>query len=42
MKKVFVYTFGCKVNIYESEVIKDIFLKEGYEIAKSASWRMLL
>jgi len=37
MKKIFVYTFGCKVNIYESEVIKDIFLKEGYEIAKSAS-----
>jgi threonylcarbamoyladenosine tRNA methylthiotransferase MtaB len=37
MKKVFVHTFGCKVNIYESEVIKDIFLKEGYEIAKSAS-----
>ena len=37
MKKLFVQTFGCKVNIYESEVIKDIFLKEGYEIAKSAS-----
>ncbi|HAQ61662.1 TPA: tRNA (N(6)-L-threonylcarbamoyladenosine(37)-C(2))-methylthiotransferase MtaB [Candidatus Delongbacteria bacterium] len=37
MKKLFVHTFGCKVNIYESEVIKDIFLKEGYEIAKSAS-----
>lgn len=36
-KKFYVHTFGCKVNIYESEVIKDIFLKEGYEIAKSAS-----
>ena len=37
MKKLFVHTFGCKVNIYESEVIKDIFLKDGYGIAKSAS-----
>ncbi len=37
MKKLFVHTFGCKVNIYESEVIKDIFLKEGYGIAKKAA-----
>ena len=36
MKKVFVHTFGCKVNIYESEVIKDIFLKEGYSVVRSA------
>jgi len=38
MKKVFVHTFGCKVNIYESEVIKDIFLKDGYGIAKKAAY----
>lgn len=37
MKKVFVHTFGCKVNIYESEVIKDIFIKEGYAAAKKAA-----
>ena len=37
MKNFFVHTFGCKVNIYESEVIKDIFLKEGYAAAKKAA-----
>ena len=37
MKKVYVHTFGCKVNIYESEVIKDIFLKEGYSVVRSTS-----
>ncbi len=37
MKKVYVHTFGCKVNIYESEVIKDIFLKEGYSVVRSVN-----
>ncbi|MDY0016777.1 MAG: tRNA (N(6)-L-threonylcarbamoyladenosine(37)-C(2))-methylthiotransferase MtaB [Candidatus Delongbacteria bacterium] len=37
MKNFFVHTFGCKVNIYESEVIKDIFIKEGYAAAKKAA-----
>ena len=30
--KVAIYTFGCKVNLYESEVIMNSFKKSGYEI----------
>ena len=31
MKKVAFYTLGCKVNQYESEAIKNIFVKDGYK-----------
>lgn len=30
--KVAIYTLGCKVNLYESEVIMNSFKKNGYEI----------
>mgnify|MGYP004626942553 CR=1 FL=1 len=30
--KVSIYTLGCKVNLYESEVIINEFKKKGYEI----------
>ena len=30
--KVAIYTLGCKVNLYESEVIMNSFKKRGYEI----------
>ncbi|MDA3839442.1 MAG: tRNA (N(6)-L-threonylcarbamoyladenosine(37)-C(2))-methylthiotransferase MtaB [Candidatus Delongbacteria bacterium] len=32
-KTAYIYTLGCKLNIYESEVVKDILVKDGYEIA---------
>ena len=31
--KFWIETLGCKVNTYESEVIKELFLKNGYDIA---------
>lgn len=31
--KIFIETLGCKVNTYESEVIKEEFLRNGYELA---------
>lgn len=33
--KIFIETLGCKVNTYESEIIKEEFLRNGYEIANS-------
>lgn len=33
MKKVFVYTFGCKINQYESQIIKEKFISEKYQPA---------
>lgn len=35
--KVFYYTFGCKVNQYETENIKQNFLNMGFETAKNIS-----
>lgn len=35
--KVFIETLGCKVNTYESEVIKEEFLRNGYELADNLS-----
>lgn len=32
MKKAAFFTLGCKVNYYETESLKDLFEKEGYEI----------
>lgn len=34
--KLYIETLGCKVNTYESEVIKEEFLNNGYTIANSA------
>ena len=31
MKKFLIKTLGCKVNSYESEFIRNLFLEEGYE-----------
>ena len=33
--RIWIETLGCKVNTYESEVIKSMFLKSGYELAFS-------
>ena len=35
--KIFMETLGCKVNTYESEVIKEEFLRNGYELADNLS-----
>ncbi|MDA3885383.1 MAG: tRNA (N(6)-L-threonylcarbamoyladenosine(37)-C(2))-methylthiotransferase MtaB [Candidatus Delongbacteria bacterium] len=35
-KTAYIYTLGCKLNIYESEVIKDILIRSGYEIVRKA------
>lgn len=32
--KIYIETLGCKVNTYESEIIKEEFLRNGYEEAK--------
>ena len=32
--KIYIETLGCKVNNYESEIIKEEFLRNGYEEAK--------
>lgn len=31
-KRVHFYTFGCKINIYDTEIMKDKFIDSGYEI----------
>ena len=33
-KTAYIFTLGCKINIYESEAIKDILTKAGYEVVK--------
>jgi len=33
--KIHYMTFGCKVNLYETECIKELLVSEGYEIAES-------
>ncbi|KMT21646.1 tRNA (N(6)-L-threonylcarbamoyladenosine(37)-C(2))-methylthiotransferase MtaB [Clostridium cylindrosporum] len=32
MKKVALYTLGCRVNVYETEAITESFTKNGYEV----------
>ena len=34
-KKVFIYTLGCKVNLYESDAMYEILLAEGCTGIKS-------
>jgi len=33
VKKIFVYTFGCKINQYESQIIKESFISANYSAA---------
>jgi len=35
MKKIFISTFGCKVNHYESQLIRELFEKNGYLFVNS-------
>jgi len=35
MKKVYIKTYGCQMNFYDSEKIKALLIKNGYEIVKS-------
>ena len=33
--KVFFFTLGCKVNQYETVILKNLFLKQNFEIANT-------
>jgi len=35
MKKVYIKTYGCQMNFYDSEKIKALLIKNGYEMVKS-------
>ena len=35
MKTVKFYTLGCKVNLYETEAMKGLFVEKGYEITEA-------
>ncbi|MDR2778125.1 MAG: tRNA (N6-isopentenyl adenosine(37)-C2)-methylthiotransferase MiaB, partial [Rickettsiales bacterium] len=37
MKKVFIKTFGCQANFYDSRRIEDIFISNGYELSTAMS-----
>ena len=32
MKKVAFYTLGCKVNLYDTEAMQELFAARGYDI----------
>ena len=34
MKKVFLKTYGCQMNVYDSEIMAGLLLVKGYEIAE--------
>ncbi len=34
-KKVHFFTLGCKINIYDSEILKDKFISAGYELVNN-------
>tara|TARA_Y100001970_G_C14250837_1_gene871759 strand:- start:449 stop:1762 length:1314 start_codon:yes stop_codon:yes gene_type:complete len=33
-KKIFIKSYGCQMNVYDSNRIKDLFVKDGYETTK--------
>ncbi len=35
MKKVFLETYGCQMNVYDSDIVKSVLGKSGYEITDS-------
>ncbi len=35
MKKVYIETYGCQMNVYDSEIVKSVLGKSGYEITDS-------
>ena len=36
MMKVFFYTLGCRVNQYETDAVREMFVERGYDLADSA------
>lgn len=34
-KQLFIETYGCQMNVYDSGIVKTLFLKEGYEISNN-------
>lgn len=35
MKKVFIETYGCQMNVYDTEIVKSVLGKQGYEVTDS-------
>ena len=38
MKTIKIFTFGCKVNQYDSQIFRELFLKKGYAIVDSDAY----
>ncbi len=35
MKKIFIETYGCQMNVYDTEIVKSVLKKQGYEMTDS-------